>query len=67
MKGGEAITILKKDNEKCWIFDFNDSYYLFVKYDGDLTIDLLNEEEIKNEIVKLSREAYKIIKNKRKW
>jgi hypothetical protein len=66
MDGNGAIVIMKKDNHMAWIFNISHSY-LFIKYNGKLEMDILNKEEVRNEIIKLSKQAWEIVKNIEEW
>jgi len=66
MDGNGAIVIMKKDNHKAWIFNLSRSY-LFIKYDGNLEMNILNKEEVRNEIIKLSKQAWEVVKNIEEW
>jgi hypothetical protein len=62
------IVILKKDNNKAWIFHFPNSF-LFLKYENDnIEIKHLKDrEDVRNEIVNLSKKSWEIIKNEEEW
>jgi len=66
MDGNGAIVIMKKDNYKAWVFHLSKSY-LFIKYDGNLKMDILNKEEVRNKIIELSKQAWEVVKNIEEW
>jgi hypothetical protein len=66
MDGNGAITIMKKDNHMAWIFHLS-KLYLFIKYDGNLKMDILNREEVRNKIIELSKQAWEVVKNIEEW
>jgi hypothetical protein len=66
MEGNGAIVIMKKDDHMAWIFHLSKSY-LLIKYDGNLKMDILNKEEVRNEIIELSKQAWEMVKNIEEW
>jgi hypothetical protein len=64
----KAILIMKKDDRRAWIFKLPNSY-LFIKYENDnLEIKPIeNREDVRNEIVNLSKKSWEIIKNEEEW
>ncbi|MEM1575184.1 MAG: hypothetical protein QW755_04880 [Nitrososphaerota archaeon] len=63
----DAITILSKEDSKCWFFKFENNILCIEYNNKNLIVSIMNKEKVREKIKNLAENFWEIIKNEEEW